>query len=143
MSRVEQITRKRATESWRVKTAGAAAITAGFCSTIGALHMQLELGASPIIVGFLPTVMLIGVGTILAGLLFTRGMQQAAGACVWLTMLLSIGGAMWNTYAYETIGLFPISIAAVGCSLVAFILTPMAWMEIRQIRRRAFYAVVM
>lgn len=142
MSRVERLTQKRATQSWRVKTAGATAIIAGFCSTVGALHMQLTLGGSPLIRGFLPMIMLLGIGTILSGLLFTRGMQQAAASSVWLTMILGIGGTMWNTYAFESVGVFPISIVAAICSLFAFMMAPMAWMEIKQIRRSVYYAAV-
>lgn len=142
MNRLERITQRRATKSWRVKTAGAAAIVAGFCSTIGAFQMHLELGIQAIAPGLLPIAMLVGIGTILSGLLSTRGLQKATNASIWLTMTLGFGGAYWNTIAFETAGVFPISIAAVCCSLLAFVFAPVAWMEIRQIRSKAYYAVL-
>ena len=100
--------------------------------------MHLSLGDTLMMRGFLPMVILAGILTTLAGLLFTRGMQEAAALTIWLTMFLGIGGAAWNTYAFEAHGVYPISIAASMCSALAFILAPMAWMEIRQIRQRAF-----
>ena len=142
MNRLERITRKKATQSWRVKTAGAAAIVAGFCSTIGAFRMNILLDGSPLATGILPMIMLVGIGTILSGLLFTRGMSQAAAASIWLTMALGLGGAVWNTYVFENVGFFPINIAAVVCSLFAFTMAPLAWMEIRQIRSKSYYAAL-
>jgi len=142
MSRIERITQRQATKSWRVKTAGAAAIVAGFCSTIGAFHMHLELGNSPVTPGLLPVIMILGIGAILSGLLATRGIQGAASAGIWLTMALGFGGALWNSMALETVGFFPINAAAVCCSLFAFVLAPIAWMEIRQIRSKAYYAAI-
>jgi len=142
MNRLEQITRKTATNSWRVKTAGSAAVVAGFCSTIGAFDMHLVLDGSPLNAGLLPLIMVAGIGTILAGLLFNRGMSGAAAASIWLTMGLGFGGAVWNTYVFEHIGVFPINIAAVICSLAAFSIAPFAWMEIRQIRKNSYYAAV-
>ena len=142
MNRLDRITQRRATKSWRVKTAGAAAIVAGFCSTIGAFQMHLELGGNVIAPGLLPAVMLVGIGTILSGLLATRGIQGATSASIWLTMALGFGGAYWNTLAFESVGMFPINIAAVLCSLFAFVFAPIAWMEIRQIRSKAYYAAI-
>jgi hypothetical protein len=142
MSRLERTIEKRATQSWRIKTAGAAVITAGFCSTIGAFEMQLDLGTNAITAGLLPTVMVLGVGTVLAGLLFTRGIEAGATASVWLTMALGLGGVVWNAVAYEAVALSPISVAAVACSLVAFVMAPMAWVEMRKISTQVRCAVV-
>lgn len=142
MSRLEQMTRKKATQSWRIKAAGCATIVAGFCTTIGAFRMNILLDGSPFATGILPVIMLVGIGTILAGLLFTRGMSQAGAASIWLTMVLGLGGVIWNSYIFETVGVFPINIAAAMCSLVAFTIAPVAWMEIRQIRRKSYYAAL-
>ena len=92
MNRLERITQRRATKSWRVK-----AERRRYRRRFLFHHRCVSacrVGHSAHCAGLLPMLMLVGMA-ILSGLLSTRGMQKATNASIWLTMALGFGGAYW------------------------------------------------
>jgi drug/metabolite transporter superfamily protein YnfA len=136
------IATREAQNNWRIKTTGSAVIIAGFCSTIGAFQMQLAFGFGEISGLVLPVTMLLGVATILAGLMLTRGALEAAGTSIVLCTTLCFGSVVGNMHLYELQWMFPIALAGCAVSLGAMLLTPLAFLEIRQIHRRVAYAAI-